>query len=414
MDDALRAMSATEESLWESTAVQNLIRYRPSGTYFGRFRVGGKLVRQSLETAVFSVAKQRLPDKIREYRSRHESVKAFAGGKMTVGDAVEVYRGKVRANASLKPRSKDYREMTLDFMQRSWPSPFETDVRKVSERDCENWLIRFQQQYAPTVVNNSIGTLRAVFDEAIGTGARFNNPAAKLSRVRLRQKKLELPSREEFLKFVEQLRTAGARQSKDCADLVWFLAYSGLRIGEAKYVTWADADFPRRRLHVRGDPQTATKNGEMRYVPMIPELERMLTELRAERSNEPSSATVMRVLECQNSMTHAAAKIGMKRITTTTFVIYSRPFASKAASIFPLFRVTAVTTISLVLMAAPSISLNAQLPVLALPAPITFPKERKCHHEAGRPLCSWKIREPEIQSALMGGVRSVGARPVIR
>lgn len=101
---------------------------------------------------------------------------------MTVGDAVEVYRGKVRANASLKPRSKDYREMTLDFIQRSWPSLFETDVRKVSERDCENWLTRFQQQYAPTVVNNSIGTLRAVFDEAISTGARFNNPAAKLSR----------------------------------------------------------------------------------------------------------------------------------------------------------------------------------------------------------------------------------------
>ena len=93
-------------------------------------------------------------------------------------------------------------------------------------------------------MNNSIGTLRAVFDEAISTGARFNNPAAKLSRVKLRQKKLELPSREEFLKFVEEIRTAGARQSKDCADLVRFLAYSGLRIGEAKYVTWADADFP--------------------------------------------------------------------------------------------------------------------------------------------------------------------------
>ena len=84
-------MPTTEEPLWESTTVQNLIRYRPSGTYFARFKVGGKLVCQSLETAVFSVAKQRLPDKIRDYRSRHESVKAFAGGKMTIGDAVQVY-----------------------------------------------------------------------------------------------------------------------------------------------------------------------------------------------------------------------------------------------------------------------------------------------------------------------------------
>jgi integrase len=88
-----------------------------------------------------------------------------------------------------------------------------------------------------------------------------------------------------------------------------------LRLGEAKYVTWADVNFARRQLHVRGDPETATKNGETRFVPMIPELERRLAELRGERPNEPASATVMRVFECQNSMTHAAAKIGMKRIT---------------------------------------------------------------------------------------------------
>jgi integrase len=102
---------------------------------------------------------------------------------------------------------------------------------------------------------------------------------------------------------------------RDCANLVRFLAYSGVRIGEAKYVTWGDANLARRQLHVRGDPETATKNGETRYVPMIPELEQMLTELRSARSDESTTATVMRVFECQNSMTNAAAKIGMKRIT---------------------------------------------------------------------------------------------------
>jgi len=308
-------MLNAKQPVWESTSIQNLFRYRPSGTYFARFKVGGRPIRQSLETTVFLVAKQRLPDKIREYRSRHESSKAIAGAKVIVGDAVQVYLQKVQANMSLKPRSKDYREKTVDFIHRSWPSLFETDVRKVSERDCENWLMRFQQQYAPSVVNNSIGTLRAIFDEAISAGERFNNPAAGLARVKVRQKHLELPSREQFLRFVDEIRTAGAGQSKDCANLVRFLAYSGLRIGEAKHVTWADTDLVRRQLHVRGDPETATKNGEMRYVPMIPELERMLTESRAERPNEPATATVMRVFECQNSMTHAAAKIGMKRIT---------------------------------------------------------------------------------------------------
>jgi integrase len=308
-------VSTPDEKLWQTTAVQNLVRYASSGTYFARFRVAGRLVWKSLKTTAFSVAKQRLPDTMRDHRAKLESGTAFAKGKMTFAAAAEVYLQKVQASVSLKPRSKDYREMMIDFIRRSWPSLFDTDVRKVSQRDCENWLIRYQQQYSPTVVNNSIGTLRAVFDEAISTGARFNNPAAGLSRMKVRQKQLELPSREEFLRFVEEIRTAGARQSKDCANLVRFLAYSGLRIGEAKYVTWADTNFVRRQVHVRGDPETATKNGETRFVPMIPELEQMLTELRAKRVAEPPTATIMRVFECQNSMTNAAAKIGMKRIT---------------------------------------------------------------------------------------------------
>ena len=273
------------------------------------------MVWKGLETTVFSVAKQRLPDTIREHRAKGESAKAFANGKMTVNDAATVLLDKIKANVSLKPRSKYYRELILGFIRRSWPAVFETDVRKVSERDCQDWLVRYQRQYAPTVINASIGTLREIFEEAVAAGARFNNPAADLSRVKVRAKRLELPSREKFLEFVEAIRTAGGGYSKDCANLVRFLAYSGVRIGEAKNVTWTDVDFGRREIHVRGDPETATKNGETRIVPMIPELERMLNELRVDRPNEASSAPVMRVSECQNSMTNAAEKVGMKRIT---------------------------------------------------------------------------------------------------
>jgi hypothetical protein len=72
---------------------------------------------KSLETTVFSVAKQRLPETIREHRAKLESVAAVTIGKMTVGDAARVYLGKVHANASLKPRSKDYREGLIRFHQ---------------------------------------------------------------------------------------------------------------------------------------------------------------------------------------------------------------------------------------------------------------------------------------------------------
>jgi hypothetical protein len=40
------------ESPWQKTPYANLVRYAPSGKYFARIRVGGKLIRQSLKTKV--------------------------------------------------------------------------------------------------------------------------------------------------------------------------------------------------------------------------------------------------------------------------------------------------------------------------------------------------------------------------
>src|SRR5207302_4606829 len=53
---------------WTKTPYPNLIRYKPSGRYFGRVRVNGKLIRRSLETHVLSVAKLKLSDFRQDYR----------------------------------------------------------------------------------------------------------------------------------------------------------------------------------------------------------------------------------------------------------------------------------------------------------------------------------------------------------
>src|ERR1035441_10114735 len=40
---------------WQKTPYTNLIRYKPSQTYFARFRVKGKLIRRTLKTKSLSV-----------------------------------------------------------------------------------------------------------------------------------------------------------------------------------------------------------------------------------------------------------------------------------------------------------------------------------------------------------------------
>ena len=43
---------AKKLKLWQKTSYANLIRYLPSGMYFLRIRVRGKLIRKSLKTDV--------------------------------------------------------------------------------------------------------------------------------------------------------------------------------------------------------------------------------------------------------------------------------------------------------------------------------------------------------------------------
>jgi integrase len=303
------------KSDWETTGTQNLIRYVPSGTFFARFKIGRKLIRKSLNTQTLSTAKLRLRDMIHEYRARIEAGAALKSGKLTVGQAIQIYLDGVDANVSLKPKSKAYRRLLCGFILRTWPGLKEADIRKVTERDCQKWAAAFQKMYASTVVNNSIGTLRAIFQEAVDAGARFENPARDLKKVKVRKKQLQLPSKEEFEKFLEVIETSGAGQAKDCANLVRFLAFSGMRIGEAAHVTWRDVSFSRNEIIVRGDPETGTKNSELRSVPLIPQLSSMLEAMRAVRADERETTPIMRVKECQNSMTRAARLVGMARIT---------------------------------------------------------------------------------------------------
>jgi integrase len=308
-------MSTKESnSVWQKTKTQHLIRYLPKGTFYAYFKVGGKPFRKSLRTDVYSVAKLRLADEIAEQRELAEAATKQAAGKLTFADVVQQYRERIESEPRLKPASRRYRLMTVDFIVKGWPAILTKKIGKITYRECADWLRHFQTRFAPSVVNNSIGTLRAIFDEAIERGARFSNPAARLKRIRMRQRPLTLPARNTFLELIEAIRGAGAPQSKDCADFVSFLAYSGLRKTEAKFVTWADVDFESDEIIVRGDPLTGTKNNELRRVPMIPELRDMLAAMRDSRRIEKGSDRVLRVSEAEKSMRAAAKKVGIAHV----------------------------------------------------------------------------------------------------
>ncbi|NBV23914.1 MAG: site-specific integrase [Proteobacteria bacterium] len=273
------------------------------------------MIRKTLKTKTLSVAKLRLADLEKHERGVSAIHTAVEQGKLTFKDALQTYQDELNSNPRLKPNAIRYRNETVKALVRTWPELKGMDVRKITETECKTWGAKFAREYSATLYNNTVGTLRQVLAIAIKAGAIYHNPAQAVPKVRVRAKELQLPEPEQFAQFITVIATAGARQSRDCANLVRFLAYGGFRKGEAENVTWNDCDFTKQEIVVRGDPEYGTKSSLTRRVPMIPEMAALLKELKEQREGEEPVAQVMRVQECQNAMNRAAKLVGMPRIT---------------------------------------------------------------------------------------------------
>jgi hypothetical protein len=92
-----------QDGLWRSfPKVPHLLQYVSNGNYYGRIKVAGKTIRESLKTKVWSTAKLRLTDflKNQQSRDRVEPPKFSA--------AVELFKQQLASDTSLKPQSRKY------------------------------------------------------------------------------------------------------------------------------------------------------------------------------------------------------------------------------------------------------------------------------------------------------------------
>jgi integrase len=297
-------------SIWQKTPYANLVRNQRSGTYFARLRLNGKLIWKTLKTDKLTVARLRLADFVKERRQVQAREHEAMTGKMLIADARKIYEQRVEGNPDLKPAAKLYRAKCIQALMRTWPELEKTEPRKITKDRCLQWASRFAKEYSASVYNNTVGTLRHIIAVAIEKDAAFSNPADHISKRRPGQKKLVLPPHDQFQAMVESVEAAGAWCSQECAGLIRFLAFTGCRKGEAAHVTWADVDFDRGCILVKGPPAVGTKNRDERLVPMIPDCRALLERLRKEHATQDSAAAVMKLHECQKAIDSAAKKLG--------------------------------------------------------------------------------------------------------
>lgn len=337
----MQTKTVEKETAWSPTQVQFLYRHK-NGRYYVRTYAGGKGNWTSLKTTLLSVAKNRMKEHVdAAERQRTTGDSVVAVGKLTFGEAMQTYRDQL-ARADIRPNTKVYRESGLKLVLRSWDGVESLNVRRITSKTVEEWLRRFKSNAVPyvphnakTAARNSTGAsmttikcaldaVRQVLDVAVAAGHLYANPARNSTvtdaarrmfrttrRERAERAPLRLPTRQEFMQLVENIRTAGVSDCKAAADYVQFIAFCGARKNEAAHVDWSDIDFNRETIHLR-----FTKNGESRFVPMTEEMRLLLTRMKAERQQAGAEDRVLLLKEAQGFITSACRKLGIQRFTT--------------------------------------------------------------------------------------------------
>jgi integrase len=316
LDTRKRDEHLAKDGAWRSfPKVPNLIQYVSNGKYYGRIKIGGKLFRECLKTKVWTTAKARLADFLK--RQQEKKIEVVAP---KFSEVVEAFKQELENDSTIKPRSKEYRLLCLQKIQTSWPDLWDLRIDGITATACKDWAAELNGDLSSHYFNNTIGTLRQIIDVGLKShkangGTVFENPAAELKRVKVNQKDMQLPEPSQFKDLVANIRTKSGAWGGRVGDLVEFLAYGGMRIhSEAEWVTWEDVDWQRKQFVVRGDPETGTKNSEIRRVPMLPDMEVLLARLK-DKLGTVATGRIIQVTECTQALARACKEIGIARLT---------------------------------------------------------------------------------------------------
>ncbi len=322
--DSPRGSSATrnarlsKDGKWRSfPKVPHLLQYVSSGIYYARTKVNGKIIRHSLHTSVWTTAKVRLVDFLKEQHEQRGNPcpPSFA-------EAVQLYELQLEKDTRIKPQSKQYRGWCIRKIKATWPQLWDMRIDEIDAQDYRDWAAQLSKKIACHYYNNTIATLRQIVETGIEDyrrhgGKRFESPVQDLPRLRIRQKELQLPEPDQFRQLIKNLRNRSGGWGPRVADLIEFLAYSGMRIkSEALWVNWEDVDWQRNEIVIRGDPDTGTKNSELRRIPIIHDMEDLLNRLRPGPSPH---GPILRVTRANEALLRACSELGIPRLTHHDF-----------------------------------------------------------------------------------------------
>ena len=346
----MKTKTPQSKTTWERTSVQNLLRNRQSGHYYGRFTISGKQKWYALETDVLSVAKLRLADKAVEIERLRGTTANVDAGDAMMHDLIEVFRTRTLANADIKPATITARLGSVKRLVKTWPGIEALEPRQITPSAVFDWAARFKiegtkfqppgakaprQSNSATSVNSAIDALRGILDLAVERGQIHANPvtvrrgwAGGRLKKKVAKKPLLLPGRAKVNELFEAMEHNGSvgGGGAEAADFCRFLMMSGARVGEVPVTTWQLIQWDRQLVHLPGFKSETSA----RFIPLFPELAAHLRKVQERRKSAArfnaegrafleSTDSIFRIKECQKTIDAACRRVEMQRITHHDF-----------------------------------------------------------------------------------------------
>lgn len=341
--------------VWTTTNVENLLRHK-GGTYYGRFRVGGKRKLVCLHTDVLTVAKLRLHDEAGKVLQQRGSSSAVQTGDVSMGDLVGTYIARFES-LEIAPSSKRDRHISLKRLLRTWPDLARRSPKSLTAQECWAWANRLKNEgtgFKPlqarrpartstsgSAVNRSVTALQQLLDLAVEAGAVHANVARTRPpagygplRKKAEAKPVHLPPHEVMQAFMDEIekpeagvdpRVIEAQRAHRLAagELCRFMAYSGARIAEAARARIGDDRGSYLIIH-----GTKSAKSRERVIPVNPSLRTLLDRIRERRAADAAEeglaavdpgAPLLKVREAQKTIDRVCRTLKLPRMTHHDF-----------------------------------------------------------------------------------------------
>jgi integrase len=256
---------------WEATDTPGLYVRRPGGGFYARVTINGKRSWRSLKTDKLRKAQALLRDL---QSGQTKQVSTRTDDKLHAAmEAVIAFRAVRRGmNRPLKKRAAGYHQEILGIAKKLFLD------RPLASFDATALLRGIQDSgYSQSRRKAIFELVKGTYRTAVENGVVTKNPLAGHVPGQVPKKDRELPTRDQLDELMKVIPELFPRFGHRAVFSLRFLAFSGMRLMEARSVKWEDVGAD--KIIVRGTEDEGTKTGGTRMLDINPPLQAVLQEI---------------------------------------------------------------------------------------------------------------------------------------